>query len=224
MKLRDDLNEHIRGLASGPARITRLPGDLGGLTRDRELNVQPRGMVPGGGSGLGAIIRRAALRGMADYQFTMTDGSVYSVDEDGNETQISGPIGPTITASDASTQAAITAGQNPYGTVTVAPVAVTATGAPTADQAATIAQLAAKTNDPASVGWLSALANAVPKALQLYNAQQIAAVNIQRAQQGLAPLNPALYGPQVGVALSPGTSSLILYGAIGLGALVLIKK
>lgn len=78
--------------------------------------------------------------------------------------------------------------------------------------------------DPVDLSWLSKLADAVPKALQLYNAQQIAALNIERARAGRPPLNPGIYGPQVGVGLNPGTQNLVLYGALALGALMLLRK
>lgn len=97
----------------------------------------------------------------------------------------------------------------------------TATGAPTPAQAATIA--AANPSSPGALDWLDKLAAAVPKALQLYNAQQIASVNVKRAQQGLPALNPAMYGPQVGVGMNPQTQSMVLMGAVGLAAVMLLK-
>lgn len=96
------------------------------------------------------------------------------------------------------------------------------TGRPTVTQAAAIA--AANPASSSVVDWLKALAEAVPKALQLYNAQQIAAVNVKRAQSGLAPLNAGLYGPQVGVGMNADTQRMMIYGALGIGALLLLSK
>ena len=72
--------------------------------------------------------------------------------------------------------------------------------------------------------WLKMISEAAPKVLQLWNAQQIAQVNIERAQRGLAPLNPAGYGPQVALTMPAGTQQMLLYGAIGLGAFMLLNK
>lgn len=55
------------------------------------------------------------------------------------------------------------------------------------------------------------------------NSFQLQQLNLKRAQQGLAPLNPAQYAPQVGLNLSAGTMNLIMYGMIGIGAIMLLK-
>lgn len=74
-----------------------------------------------------------------------------------------------------------------------------------------------------SGSWWDKILNALPKATQFYNAQQIAQENIRRAKAGLQPINPALYSPQVGLALSPQTSQLLMYGALGIGAVLLLS-
>lgn len=107
-------------------------------------------------------------------------------------------------------------------TVTPTGTVVVAGPAPTAEQKAAVA--AANPSDSSALSWLTALAAQVPKVLQLYNAQQIAAVNVQRAQQGLMPLNPALYGPQVGVALPAGAQSGLMWIALGGAALLLLGR
>lgn len=87
----------------------------------------------------------------------------------------------------------------------------------------------------ASPSWLSSIGSAVTAATQAYlglqqskDAQTLFDTNLQRAQQGLAPLNanPTAYGimaPSVNVGLSPGVQSLLMYGGIGLGLILLLN-
>lgn len=75
-----------------------------------------------------------------------------------------------------------------------------------------------------STDWLKMISEAAPKVLQLWNAQQVADINIARAQRGLPPLNPAAYGPQVGVTLPAGTSNMLLYGALAVGAFMILGQ
>lgn len=56
------------------------------------------------------------------------------------------------------------------------------------------------------------------------NSQQLFSLNLQRAQQGLPPLNPAAYAPQVAVGLNEDTQRLVLLGAAALLAVFLLKK
>lgn len=87
----------------------------------------------------------------------------------------------------------------------------------------------------ASPSWLSSIDSAVSAATQAYlgvqqskDAQTLFNVNLQRAQQGLAPLNanPSAYGivsPQVNVGLSSSTQTLLIAGGIGLGVILLLN-
>jgi hypothetical protein len=87
----------------------------------------------------------------------------------------------------------------------------------------------------ASPSWLSSIGSAVTAATQAYlgiqqskDAQTLFDMNLQRAQQGLAPLNanPTAYGiisPSVNVGLDPGVQSLLIYGGIGLGAILILS-
>lgn len=56
---------------------------------------------------------------------------------------------------------------------------------------------------------------------------QILTVQLQRAQQGLAPLdiNPAQYGlqPSIGVGVTADTKEMLMYGALGIGGLWLLS-
>lgn len=62
---------------------------------------------------------------------------------------------------------------------------------------------------------------------QMQAQRQILNVQLQRAQQGLAPLpiDPSTYGlpqPSVGVSLDEGTKKILLYGGIGLGLALML--
>lgn len=62
---------------------------------------------------------------------------------------------------------------------------------------------------------------------QLDVAKQAASINLQRAQQGLAPLPYTAeqmgISPTVNVGLSGSTSNLVMYGAIGVGLLLVLN-
>lgn len=86
----------------------------------------------------------------------------------------------------------------------------------------------------------SQLINAIPSTLlQLYQLgnqsavrQQLLELNIERSKQGKAPITldqiggAALASPNVGttVSLSPDTKQMLVYGAVGLGAMYLLSK
>lgn len=83
--------------------------------------------------------------------------------------------------------------------------------------------------------WLSAVQQTLTGAAQVYlTAQQLSAqkkvmdLQIERARQGLAPLDidPMRYGlsPTVGVGISPDTKKFLMWGGLGLLALLVLKK
>lgn len=53
------------------------------------------------------------------------------------------------------------------------------------------------------------------------SAWQLNQINIARAQQGKPPINAAAYGPQIGVGLNQQTMNLLMWGGLGLGAILL---
>jgi len=79
-------------------------------------------------------------------------------------------------------------------------------------------------SNASSTDYLKMITDALPAVSAFFNAQQMAQINLARAQKGLAPLNAAAYGPQVGVSLNPQTQQFITYGLIGLAAFFLINK
>ncbi len=94
--------------------------------------------------------------------------------------------------------------------------------------------IAATPSSSAQGSWLSDIGTAITGAVQGYlgyqqskDAQTLFNLNLQRAQQGLSPLNanPSAYGivnPGINVGLSSSLQSMLLYGGIGLGAILLI--
>jgi hypothetical protein len=79
-----------------------------------------------------------------------------------------------------------------------------------------------------SAGWLQNLITGITQyqvnQQQLTAISQINQINIQRAAAGLPPLPvPTLGAPSVNVGLSPQTQTLLIYGALGIGALILLN-
>lgn len=80
---------------------------------------------------------------------------------------------------------------------------------------------------PATVSdtdWVKILSDVVPKVVASLNAWQLSQINIDRAKRNLPAINASAYGPQIGVGLTGGTSNMLLYGALAIGAIMLIKK
>jgi hypothetical protein len=71
--------------------------------------------------------------------------------------------------------------------------------------------------------WLDDLTAALPKISAFVTAEQLAQINIERAKKGMPALNTSTYGPQVGVSLDPKMQKMIMYAALGLGGLVVLK-
>lgn len=111
----------------------------------------------------------------------------------------------------------LTPGSGPL--ISVAPSATTSPA--TTFQAAT---------QPKKTSWLDNLLNLAPQMFlgytQISMQRQIAKVNLERLKQGLPPLSPAqteAYTPRPGVSvgLSPATRNLLMFGGLGLGAILL---
>lgn len=79
-------------------------------------------------------------------------------------------------------------------------------------------------SDVTSAWDFSSLTQGAKELVTAYNSFQLQQINIQRAQKGLPALNPAAYSPQVGLNLAPGTMNAIMYAALGLGAIMLLKR
>lgn len=71
--------------------------------------------------------------------------------------------------------------------------------------------------------WFDTLARALPLVAATYQQKEILGVQMDRAKAGLPPLNMSQYAAGVNVGLSPDTSKLLLYGALGIAALFMFS-
>lgn len=71
---------------------------------------------------------------------------------------------------------------------------------------------------------VTTIGNALPALGQAYFQTQAMKLNLDRAKQGLPPINTASYAPGLNVGLTPQTSNLLMYGAIGLAAVFVIMQ
>lgn len=72
--------------------------------------------------------------------------------------------------------------------------------------------------------WYDTLARALPMVAATYQQKQILGVQMDRAKAGLPPLDMSQYAAGVNIGLSPDTSKLILYAALGIGAMFLLSR
>lgn len=70
--------------------------------------------------------------------------------------------------------------------------------------------------------WMTALARLLPAVAATYQQKQILDIQMQRASQGLPPLNASQYAAGFQVGLSDDTKNLLIMGALGLGAVLLL--
>lgn len=79
----------------------------------------------------------------------------------------------------------------------------------------------------ATPAWLANLTTGITNFFvgrqQLQTIDEINQINIQRAAAGLPPINPNIAQPGVQVGLSSQTQTLLVYGALGIGALVVLN-
>ena len=79
---------------------------------------------------------------------------------------------------------------------------------------------------PAPQPWYAQAINAITSAVPLYfgvkQENAMVSLNLQRAAQGLPPLDTSAYAPQLNVGISPQVTSMATWVAIGAFALVAI--
>jgi hypothetical protein len=63
---------------------------------------------------------------------------------------------------------------------------------------------------------LTTLTSTAKDAITAYNTQQILNANIERAKQGLPPLDASAYAPTYNVGLSPDLKNLLIIGGLGI--------
>lgn len=81
-----------------------------------------------------------------------------------------------------------------------------------------ITQIVASQQAPTE-SWIDSLSRLLPTLAATYQQKQLLDVQVDRARQGLPPLNTNQYGAGINVGVSQDTQKLLMYGAIGLGAL-----
>lgn len=99
---------------------------------------------------------------------------------------------------------------------------------PPTDYAVTLEQIAPNINTlvqeerAPGESWIDSLARLVPSILASDAQRRLLNVNIDRARQGLPPLDTSQYGVGVNVGLTGDTQKLVMWGAVGFAALALL--
>jgi hypothetical protein len=87
-----------------------------------------------------------------------------------------------------------------------------------------IVQKIAQTQTPGE-SWIDTLTKLVPALTMTVQQVQLMQLNIERAKNGLPPIDIASYsGVGVNVGLSPATRNLLIYGGIALVAVLLLTR
>jgi len=73
-------------------------------------------------------------------------------------------------------------------------------------------------------GWISAISRAMTTVAMADYQRRILNAQLERARQGLPPLQPSEYSPAINVGLSPQTRSLLIYGGLALVAVLLLRR
>lgn len=72
--------------------------------------------------------------------------------------------------------------------------------------------------------WMDTLQRSLPILAATYQQKQILDVQVDRARQGLPPLNASQYSAGVQVGLSSDTQRMLIFGALGIAALFLVLR
>jgi len=74
--------------------------------------------------------------------------------------------------------------------------------------------------------WMADLANLIKAGMQLQAQQKILDLNVARARSGLPPVDPRYFSPSAAVnfGLTPQATQMLVIGALGLGALLLLRR
>lgn len=74
-----------------------------------------------------------------------------------------------------------------------------------------------------SPSWFDKLLEAAKVAGAYMTTRDLTKLNMERVKQGKEPISMDSIAPQVNVGMSPETRTLVIYGAVGLGALILLN-
>jgi hypothetical protein len=72
--------------------------------------------------------------------------------------------------------------------------------------------------------WISAISRAMTTVAMADYQRRLLNAQLDRARQGLPPLNASEYAPAINVGLSPQTRHLLIYGGIALVAVLLLRR
>ncbi len=79
-------------------------------------------------------------------------------------------------------------------------------------------------NKSSGESWMDSLAKLLPNLVNTYQQKQLLEVQIDRARAGLPPLDTQQYSTGINVGLSPDTQKMIMFAALGLGALFVLSR
>lgn len=91
---------------------------------------------------------------------------------------------------------------------------------------ATAPTITSKINEQQQPGesWMDTLQRTLPVLVATYQQKEILDIQMERARQGLPPLDPSQYGVGVTVGLSPDVKRWLLIGGAGLAAVLLLSR
>jgi len=72
--------------------------------------------------------------------------------------------------------------------------------------------------------WIDAISRAMTTVAMADYQRRIINAQLERARQGLPPMQPSEYAPAINVGLSPQTRNLLIYGGIALVAVLLLRR
>lgn len=72
--------------------------------------------------------------------------------------------------------------------------------------------------------WINAISRAMTTVAMADYQRRIINAQLERARQGLPPLQPSEYAPAINVGLSPQTRNLLIYGGIALAVVLLLRR
>lgn len=78
--------------------------------------------------------------------------------------------------------------------------------------------------DPTVPDWLKDIISGAKELLTQYNQQRIYDLQIERASQGLPPLDLTKYSPQYNLGLAPDIKNLLILGGIGFAIFIMMKR
>lgn len=72
--------------------------------------------------------------------------------------------------------------------------------------------------------WINAISRAMTTVAMADYQRRVINAQLERARQGLPPLQPSEYAPAINVGLSPQTRNLLIYGGLALAAVLLLRR